>query len=91
MVAWLNRPFPNQLVFYGTDGGAVRLHQGVVPGRHHPEPAGRLLPGLEIYRTSVASKEQRWAIPLFLLAALLFALGLVFCNLVILPWSSISS
>ena len=30
-------------------------------------------------------KEQRWAIPLFLLAAFLFALGLVFCNLVILP------
>ena len=30
-------------------------------------------------------KEQRWAIPLLLLAALLFALGLIFCNLVILP------
>ncbi|HPV83166.1 MAG TPA: twin-arginine translocase subunit TatC, partial [Nitrospira sp.] len=30
-------------------------------------------------------KEQRWAIPIFLLAALLFALGLIFCNLVILP------
>jgi sec-independent protein translocase protein TatC len=50
MVAWLNRPFPNQFI----------------------EPA--LLP-----------TEQRWAIPLFLLAGCLFALGLVFCNLVILP------
>jgi sec-independent protein translocase protein TatC len=30
-------------------------------------------------------KEQRWAVPLFLLAGGLFALGLVFCNLVILP------
>ena len=30
-------------------------------------------------------KEQRWAIPLFALAAGFFALGLVFCNLVILP------
>ncbi|MBH0177019.1 MAG: twin-arginine translocase subunit TatC, partial [Nitrospira sp.] len=30
-------------------------------------------------------KEQRWAIPLFFLAAGLFALGLIFCNLVILP------
>ena len=72
MVEWLNRPFPNQLVFYGPTEALfasikVSFLAGVVL-----EPA--LLP-----------KEQRWAIPLFLLAGLLFSLGLVFCNLVILP------
>jgi sec-independent protein translocase protein TatC len=30
-------------------------------------------------------KEQRWGVPLFALAGALFAFGLIFCNLVILP------
>lgn len=85
MVAWLNRPFPDQLVFYGPTEALfasikVSFLAGIIlslPVVFHQvwkfiEPA--LLP-----------KEQRWAIPLFLLAAGLFALGLVFCNLVILP------
>jgi sec-independent protein translocase protein TatC len=85
MVAWLNRPFPNQLVFYGPTEAlfasikvsflaAVVLSLPVIFYQcwKFVEPA--LLP-----------KEQQWAIPLFLLAGGLFALGLVFCNLVILP------
>src|SRR3712207_6512566 len=85
MVAWLNRPFPNQLVFYGPTEAlfasikvsflaAVILSLPVVfyQGWKFVEPA--LLP-----------KEQKWAVPLFLVAGGLFALGLVFCNLVILP------
>lgn len=85
MVEWLNRPFPNQLVFYGPTEAlfasikvsflaAVILSLPVIFYQcwKFVEPA--LLP-----------KEQRWAIPLFLLAGGLFSLGLVFCNLVILP------
>lgn len=85
MIAWLNRPFPNQLVFYGPTEAlfasikvsflaAVILSLPVIFYQcwKFVEPA--LLPA-----------EQRWAIPLFLLAGGLFALGLVFCNLVILP------
>jgi sec-independent protein translocase protein TatC len=85
MVAWLNRPFPNQLVFYGPTEAlfasikvsflaAVVLSLPVIFYQcwKFVEPA--LLP-----------KEQRWAIPLFFLAGGLFFLGLVFCNLVILP------
>jgi sec-independent protein translocase protein TatC len=85
MVAWLNRPFPNQLVFYGPTEAlfasikvsflaAIILSLPVIFYQcwKFVEPA--LLP-----------KEQRWAIPLFLLAGGLFALGLIFCNLVILP------
>lgn len=85
MVAWLNRPFQNQLVFYGPTEAlfasikvsflaAVILSLPVIFYQcwKFVEPA--LLP-----------KEQQWAIPLFLLAGGLFALGLIFCNLVILP------
>jgi sec-independent protein translocase protein TatC len=85
MVAWLNRPFPNQLAFYGPTEAlfasikvsflaAVILSLPVIFYQcwKFVEPA--LLP-----------KEQRWAIPLFCLAGVLFALGLVFCNLIILP------
>jgi sec-independent protein translocase protein TatC len=85
MVAWLNRPFANQLVFYGPTEAlfasikvsflaAVVLSLPVIFYQcwKFIEPA--LLP-----------REQRWAIPLFFLAGVLFLLGLVFCNLVILP------
>jgi len=85
MVAWLNRPFSNQLAFYGPAEAlfasikvsllaAVILSLPVIFYQcwKFVEPA--LLPN-----------EQRWAIPLFCVAGGLFALGLVFCNIVILP------
>ena len=85
MVAWLNRPFPNPLVFYGPTEAlfasikvsflaAVLVSLPVMFYQFWKfiEPA--LLPG-----------EQRWGVPIFFLAGALFALGLVFCNLVILP------
>jgi sec-independent protein translocase protein TatC len=85
MVAWLNRPFPNQLVFYGPTEAlfasikvsflaAVLVSLPVVFYQFWKFVEPALLP-----------KEQRWGIPIFLLAGALFALGLVFCNLVILP------
>jgi sec-independent protein translocase protein TatC len=85
MVAWLNRPFPNQLVFYGPTEAlfasikvsflaAVLVSLPVIFYQFWKFVEPALLP-----------KEQRWGIPIFLLAGALFALGLVFCNLVILP------
>lgn len=85
MVAWLNRPFPNQLVFYGPTEAlfasikvsflaAVLVSLPVVFYQFWKFVEPALLP-----------KEQRWGIPIFLLAGALFALGLIFCNLVILP------
>ncbi|BCA53451.1 Sec-independent protein translocase TatC [Nitrospira sp. KM1] len=85
MVAWLNRPFPNQLVFYGPTEAlfasikvsflaAVLISLPVVFYQFWKFVEPALLP-----------KEQRWGIPIFLLAGGLFVLGLVFCNLVILP------
>ena len=85
MVAWLNRPFPNPLVFYGPTEAlfasikvsflaAVVVSLPVVFYQFWKFVEPALLP-----------KEQRWGIPLFLLAGVLFTLGLIFCNLVILP------
>jgi sec-independent protein translocase protein TatC len=85
MVAWLNRPFPNQLVFYGPTEAlfasikvsflsAVLISLPVIFYQFWKFVEPALLP-----------KEQRWGIPIFALAGLLFALGLTFCNLVILP------
>jgi sec-independent protein translocase protein TatC len=85
MVAWLNRPFPNPLVFYGPTEAlfasikvsflaAVLISLPVVFYQFWKFVEPALLP-----------REQRWGIPIFLLAGALFALGLVFCNLVILP------
>lgn len=85
MVAWLNRPFPDPLVFYGPTEAlfasikvsflaAVVVSLPVVFYQFWKFVEPALLP-----------KEQRWGIPLFLLAGVLFTLGLIFCNLVILP------
>ena len=85
MVAWLNRPFPNPLVFYGPTEAlfasikvsflaAVLASLPVVFYQLWKFVQPALLPG-----------EQRWGIPLIFIAGALFALGLAFCNLVILP------
>jgi sec-independent protein translocase protein TatC len=85
MVAWLNRPFPNPLVFYGPTEAlfasikvsflaAVLASLPVVFYQFWKFVQPALLPG-----------EQRWGIPLIFIAGTLFALGLLFCNLIILP------
>jgi sec-independent protein translocase protein TatC len=72
MVAWLNRPFPNPLVFYGpTEALFASIKVSFLAA---------VLASLP-----VVPKEQRWGIPILALAGVLFALGLLFCNLVILP------
>jgi sec-independent protein translocase protein TatC len=85
MVAWLNRPFPNPLVFYGPTEAlfasikvsflaAVLISLPVVFYQFWKFVQPALLP-----------REQRWGIPIIAVAGVLFALGLLFCNLVILP------
>lgn len=85
MVAWLNRPFPNQLVFYGpTEALFASIKVSFLAGIILSLPVV-FYQCWKFVEPALLPKEQRWAIPLFFLAALLFALGLVFCNLVILP------
>jgi sec-independent protein translocase protein TatC len=85
MVAWLNRPFQNQLVFYGpTEALFASIKVSLLAALILSLPV-IFYQCWKFVEPALLPKEQRWAIPLFFLAAGLFALGLVFCNLVILP------
>ena len=85
MVEWLNRPFPNQLVFYGpTEALFANIKVSFLAAIILSLPV-IFYQCWKFVEPALLPKEQRWAIPLFLLAGGLFSLGLVFCNLVILP------
>jgi sec-independent protein translocase protein TatC len=85
LVAWLNRPFPNQLVFYGpTEALFASLKVSFLAGVVLSLPV-IFYQVWKFIEPALLPKEQRLAVPLFLLAGGLFALGLIFCNLVILP------
>ena len=85
MVAWLNRPFPNQLVFYGpTEALFASIKVSFLAAVLASLPV-IFYQCWKFVEPALLPKEQRWGIPLFALAGALFVLGLVFCNLVILP------
>jgi sec-independent protein translocase protein TatC len=85
MVAWLNRPFPNQLVFYGpTEALFASIKVSFLAAVLASLPVV-FYQFWKFVEPALLPKEQRWGIPIFLLAGALFVLGLVFCNLIILP------
>ncbi len=85
MVAWLNRPFPNQLVFYGpTEALFASIKVSFLAAILASMPV-IFYQCWKFIEPALLPKEQRWGFPLFALAGALFALGLTFCNLVILP------
>jgi sec-independent protein translocase protein TatC len=85
MVAWLNRPFPNQLVFYGpTEALFASIKVSLLAAIIASLPV-IFYQCWKFIEPALLPKEQRWGIPLFALAGALFAFGLIFCNLVILP------
>ena len=85
MVAWLNRPFPNQLVFYGpTEALFASIKVSFLAAIIASFPV-IFYQCWKFIEPALLPREQRWGFPLFALAGGLFALGLMFCNLVILP------
>ena len=85
MVAWLNRPFPNPLVFYGpTEALFASIKVSFLAAVVASLPVV-FYQFWKFVEPALLPKEPRWGIPIFLLAGVLFTLGLVFCNLVILP------
>jgi sec-independent protein translocase protein TatC len=85
MVAWLNRPFPNPLVFFGpTKALFASIKVSFLAAVLASLPVA-FYQFWKFVEPALLPKEQRWGIPIFLLAGSLFALGLLFCNLVILP------
>ncbi len=85
MVAWLNRPFENQLVFYGpTEALFASIKVSLLAAFILSLPV-IFYQCWKLIEPALLPKEQRWAIPLFMLAGALFGLGMVFCNAIILP------
>jgi sec-independent protein translocase protein TatC len=85
LIEWFKRPFPDGLIFYGpTEALFASIKVSLLAGIVLSLPV-ILYQFWKFIEPALLPREQRWAIPLFCLAAALFALGLVFCNLVILP------
>ncbi len=85
LIEWFKKPFADDLLFYGPAEAlfasikisflaAIVVSLPVILYQFWKFVQPALLPG-----------ERGWGIPLFLLATGFFVLGLVFCNLVILP------
>src|SRR6059036_3698334 len=85
LIAWLKRPFADDLIFYGpTEALFASIKVSFLAGIVLSLPV-IFYQSWKFIEPALLPRERRWAIPLFCLAAGLFALGMVFCNLVILP------
>jgi sec-independent protein translocase protein TatC len=85
LIEWFKRPFTDDLIFYGpTEALFASIKISLLAGVVLSLPV-ILYQFWKFVEPALLPREQRWAIPLFGLAAAFFALGLTFCNLVILP------
>lgn len=85
LIDWLKRPFADELIFYGpTEALFASIKVSLLAGVILSMPV-ILYQLWKFIEPALLPREQRWAIPILSLAALMFAMGLVFCNLVILP------
>lgn len=85
LIEWFKRPFPDDLIFYSpTEALFASVKISLMAGIVLSLPV-ILYQFWKFIEPALLPREQRWAIPLFCLAAAFFALGLTFCNLVILP------
>ncbi len=85
LIAWFKRPFTDELIFYGpTEALFASIKISLLAGIVLSLPV-ILYQCWKFIEPALLPREQRWGIPLFCLAAAFFALGLTFCNLVILP------
>ena len=85
LIDWLRRPLVDDLLFYSpTEALFASIKVSLLAGLVLSLPV-ILYQCWKFIEPALLPREQRWAIPLFCLAAGLFGLGLVFCNLVILP------
>ena len=85
LIEWFKRPFTDDLIFYGpTEALFASIKISLLAGIVLSLPV-ILYQFWKFVEPALLPHEQRWAIPLFCLATAFFALGLTFCNLVILP------
>lgn len=85
LIEWFKRPFPDDLLFYGpAEALFASIKISFLAGVIASFPV-ILHQCWRLIAPALLPREQRWAIPLFLVALGFFVLGLIFCNLVILP------
>ncbi|MCP9452827.1 MAG: twin-arginine translocase subunit TatC [Nitrospira sp.] len=85
LMAWLNQPFRNQLVFYSpTEALFASIKVSFLAAVILSLPV-IFYQGWQLIAPALLPNERRWAIPLLCLAGGSFALGMIFCNLVVLP------
>lgn len=85
LIEWFSRPFADTLIFYGpTEALFAAIKVSFLAGIVLSLPV-ILYQCWKFIEPALLPKEQRLAIPIIVLAAGLFGLGLAFCNLVILP------
>jgi sec-independent protein translocase protein TatC len=85
LIQWFKRPFADDLIFYGpTEALFASIKVSFLAGVILSMPV-ILYQIWKFIEPALLPREQRWAVPLLCLAAGMFAMGLIFCNLVILP------
>ena len=85
LIDWFKRPFADDLLFYGPAEAlfaSIKISFLAAIVASLPVILHQIW---KVIQPALLPREQNWGIPLFILASVCFALGLVFCNLVILP------
>lgn len=85
LIEWFKRPFQDDLIFYAPAEAlfaSIKISFLAAVVASIPVILHQFWKFIE---PALLKQEQRWAVPLFLLGLGCFVLGLVFCNLVILP------
>jgi len=84
LIEWFKRPFEDDLIFYGPAEAlfaSIKISFLAAIVVSVPMILYQFWKFIEPW----LEKKQRWAVPLFFLGLGFFLLGLVFCNLIILP------
>lgn len=85
LIEWFKRPFDDDLIFYAPAEAlfaAIKISFLAAIVVSMPMILYQFWKFIE---PALLKKEQKWAVPLFFLGLGFFVLGLVFCNLIILP------
>ena len=85
LIDWFKRPLEDDLIFYApAEALFASIKVSFLAGVVMSVPV-ILHQFWKFIEPALLKGEQRWAIPLFCLGLVFFVMGLVFCNLIILP------
>ncbi len=85
LIEWFKRPFEDDLIFYAPAEALFASIKISFLAAVVVSVPMILYQFWKFIEPALLKKEQKWAVPLFFLGLGFFLLGLVFCNLVILP------